>query len=96
MPSIGARPRSALTRFSVETLFGPSSGTTWNANSVRSSETAIGATATTSFCSLRARATSSCTEVTSSFATASFAVAVTSSGPVVPAPKAFSVTVNAS
>ena len=44
----GDAARRSATSCSVETLVGPSAGTTWNAATVRSSEVPIGATATTS------------------------------------------------
>ncbi|WP_448390608.1 hypothetical protein [Microbacterium aurum] len=74
------------TSCSVDSLAGPSCGITWNANTVPSSETPTGATATTSLCSARTAATSTCVRSWSASATASGVCATTSSGPFCPAP----------
>ena len=94
-PSTGGRVRRSRTSSSVDTELGPSSGTTWNAARVPSSDTAIGATATTPSRSDRAVAMSSCACSSAVSSRSPGSVADTSSVPLTPAPNASSVSVYA-
>ena len=85
-PSSGEAARRSGTRCSVETLVGPSAGTTWNAATVRSAEIPIGATATTSSKPASAVATSTWRRGPRPRSATPGRSATTSSGPLAPSP----------
>ena len=91
-PSRGDAARSCLTSCSVETLDGPSDGTTWKAIVVPSADVPIGATATTSSNAESCRPMLTCWARTSSCVGDPGRSATTRSGPLTPAPN-FSATV---